>query len=113
MSNKEANIAKHVEIILTDISGRKHSILKSFVLPGHLHVKKSEVVELTALETSATLIFPNGNLFGTTQENINAGQSLQLTVNPQAESGSYSYSVITHQNNDLASGGSFPRFIVE
>lgn len=114
MNTKGANNTKNIEIVVSNITGQEYSVSKSFVLPGHIRVEEGDVIEFTALETEATLIFPNKNLFGTTQEELKkGGDPLQLTVNSAIEPGSYPYAVITTANNDLASGSSFPRFIVE
>lgn len=106
---------KKIEIVVTNIAGQEHSNLKSFVLPGHIRVEENDVIEFTAQGTGVRLIFPNGKLFGVKEKNLSPDdqQPLQLTVNSAVEPGSYPYVVITDANNDLASGGSFPRFIVE
>lgn len=112
MITKENTNTKYVEIILTNITGLRQSVKKSFVLPGHAQVSNGDTVTFSTLETGAKIIFPNPELFETDELEIESGGSKNLTVSEQAN-GVYSYAVITFENNDLASGGSFPRFIVK
>ncbi|MDX1640839.1 MAG: hypothetical protein R3220_04020 [Balneolaceae bacterium] len=122
MSNGETNNRKRVEIVVTNLSGQHNSVEKSFVLPGSIHVTQGEMVEFTAIETHVKLLFPNHNLLHPKYREklseegflvIEEGETDFIKINTQIDSGVYSYAVVTTANHDLASGGSFPKFIVE
>lgn len=123
MSNGETNNRKRIEIVVTSLSGQNNSAVRSFVLPGNICVTPGEVVEFSAIGTNAKLLFPNMTLLHPKHsEELSEGgfivieeeeEPTVVRINTQIDSGTYSYAVITTANNDLASGGSFPKFIVE
>jgi plastocyanin len=117
MSNGENSEHRVIEIIFAEVKDK----VKSFVEPGHVCVSGGETVTFKVSHSEATIIFPDKNLLDPesqeklTQERflvINAKESTDVTIQ-EGIHGEYSYAVITTVNNDLASGGSFPTFIVE
>lgn len=117
MSHKESIEQRVIEIIFAEVKDKE----RSFVVPGHVCVSGGETVTFKVSRSEATIIFPDKELLDPeSQEKLTQERFLKTTVEEPAEvtiqkgkSGEYSYAVITTANKDLASGGSFPTFIVE
>lgn len=109
---------KEAYLFLTNVTVNSRKLEKSFVVPGHIHVKNNDTVTIKAVNTGALYIFPNGELLfqdtGRDYRNIRVKKDgeLTLTISENAPKGNYPFAVIT-DNNDFAAGGSYPEFVVE
>lgn len=117
MSIEKSSEQKVIGIIFVDVNDK----IKSLVVPGHVCVRGGETVTFKVSRAEATIIFPDKNLLDPESQEklskegflkINAKEPKDITIQKGIK-GEYSYAVITSANKDLASGGSFPTFIVE
>jgi len=108
----EGKQSHEIEIVMCELQGVSKKAKKSFVIPGHLHVKKNDELTWCTKDTGARLIFPKNELFETQQCEIKNDGKMKLTVNDSARKGRYTYAVIT-DDGEFAEGGSFPVIIVE
>ncbi len=114
MTNK--NHDAHLFLIKVEVND-KH-LEKSFVVPGHLHVKNNETITFKAVNTNAHYIFPNGEVLFSDENDdfrniiVEDGSEATFTISDNAPKGNYPYAVIT-DNHDFAAGGSYPEIIVE
>lgn len=105
---KSVKSGRVIKVKMEENTGQK----KSFVVPGHQHVKKEEKVSWEMDDSGAVFFFPRKELFGKSEFQVPKGETLSLKIPKNAPKGEYPYAVFT-DNNDFAEGGSFPKLIIE
>ena len=108
----EGKQSHEIDIVMCELQGVSKKAKKSFVIPGHIRVKKNDELIWCTKDTGAKLIFPKNELFEMQQCEIKNKDKIKLTVKDSARKGRYTYAVIT-DDGEFAEGGSFPVIIVE
>jgi plastocyanin len=102
-----------VEIVKVSIGSGDNPVIKSYVVPGTVHVSPGDTVTWWTKNTVADFFFPDSELFKEEKVQAKGVKELTLTVSEKAESKKrYPYAVFT-DNNDFAEGGSFPVMIIK
>lgn len=89
---------------------------KAIVTPANLLVNSGDIVEFKLVNsTTATLMFPEENLFNKSEQIVvlSSNSPEPLEVNPDIPPGDYPYSVFCDEINNFAKGNSAPRMIVD
>lgn len=114
--NAETEQTHHeIEIVKVSIGSGKNPLVKSYVIPGTVHVSPGDTVTWWSDTTTADFFFPNPNIFKEEkdQEQLKGVKKLTVTIGETEEREKrHPYAVFT-DNNDFAEGGSFPVLIVK